>query len=191
MKTSPAVIADRVSNATVLFCDIADFTNLSRKISPEKLISSLNVVFSEFDHLVGFYELEKIKTIGDAYMIAAGVPEARPDHAEVMAELALEMMQCVARLNQVLDTPIEIRVGMESGPVVAGVIGKMKFAYDLWGESVNTASRMESEGVVGEIQVGPKAYELLKENFQLFERGEIDVKGIGKLQTYLLKGKKD
>ena len=190
LKSSPAVIADDAKNATILFCDIAGFTQLSRQLSPEKLISSLNIVFSEFDHLVGFYELEKIKTIGDAYMIASGVPVARDDHAEVVADLALEMMQCVARLNDILDTPIEIRIGIESGPVVAGVIGKKKFAYDLWGESVNTAARMESHGVIGEIQVGPNAYDLLKDLFEFERRGEIEVKGIGQLEAYLLKRKK-
>ena len=191
LKSSPAVIADDARDATILFCDIAGFTQLSRRLSPEKLISSLNIVFSEFDHLVGFYELEKIKTIGDAYMIASGVPVQRDDHAEVMADLALEMIQCVARLNDILDTPIEIRIGIESGPVVAGVIGKKKFAYDLWGESVNTAARMESHGVVGEIQVGPNTYELLKDRFVFENRGEIEVKGIGMLEAYLLKNRKE
>ena len=183
--------SDDARDATILFCDIAGLTQLSRRLSPEKIISSLNIVFSEFDHLVGFYELEKIKTIGDAYMIASGVPVQRDDHAEVMADLALEMIQCVARLNDILDTPIEIRIGIESGPVVAGVIGKKKFAYDLWGESVNTAARMESHGVVGEIQVGPNTYELLKDRFVFENRGEIEVKGIGMLEAYLLKNRKE
>lgn len=163
-KSSPAVIADDAKNATIPLCDIDGFTQLSRQLSPKKLISSLNIVFSEFDHLGGSYELEKINTIGDACMIASGAPEARDDHAKVFADLALEMMQCIARLNAILDTPIELKIGIESGPIVAGVIG--------------------------EIQVGPNAQDLLKDLFEFEKRGEIDVEGIGQPAAYLLKREK-
>jgi len=189
LKKSPAIIADGLSNATILFCDIRGFTKLSMEVSPDQLISMLNIVFSEFDHLVSFYGLEKIKTIGDAYMVASGLPLPREDHAEVAACLALDMKQALNHLNQILDYPLDIRIGINSGPVVAGVIGKKKFSYDLWGEAVNTASRMESHGVVGEIQIGETTHELIKDKFQFEDRGVIDIKGRQPMRAYLLKGR--
>lgn len=190
LKKSPSVIADKFENATILFCDIRGFTAIASQISPDRLISTLNVVFSEFDHLVSFFGLEKIKTIGDAYMVAGGLPEPRDDHAEAIADLALEMSLALDRLNQVFDHPLEVRIGINSGVVVAGVIGKRKLAYDLWGESVNTASRMESQGIVGEIQVGEATYELLKDKYDFEDRGEIQVKGREPMRAYLLKSKR-
>ncbi len=190
LKDNPAVIADAISDATTLFCDIEGFTELSGRVSPDELITTLNIIFSEFDGLLDNYGLEKIKTIGDAYMVAAGLPLPRPDHAEVMADLALEMMRAKERLNTLLKNSINIRIGIDSGPVVAGVIGKKKFSYDLWGESVNTASRLESQGVPGEIQIGSGTYDLIKDKFVCENRGEIEVKGIGKINAYLLKKRK-
>ena len=190
LTSSPATIADGIENATILFCDIDGFTELSQRVAPEKLISILNVVFSEFDHLVGFFGLEKIKTIGDAYMVAAGLPEPRDDHAVVMAKLAREMCACVDRLNTVLETPVSVRIGIESGSVVAGVIGKKKFAYDLWGDSVNMAARMEAHGMAGEIQVGPVAHGLLRDLFDFEDRGHIDLKGKGPTRCFLLRSEK-
>lgn len=191
LKESPSIIADELSNSTILFCDIKGFTELSTQVSPDQLISTLNIVFSEFDYLVDFHGLEKIKTIGDAYMVASGIPLPRDDHAEVIANLALEMKQALNRLNQILDHPLNIRIGINSGSVIAGVIGKKKFSYDLWGESVNTASRMESHGIVGEIQVAQPTYEQIKDKFLFEDRGEIDIKGRNPMRAYLLKGKRD
>ncbi len=188
LKKSPAIIADGLTNSTILFCDIRGFTKLSLEVSPDQLISMLNIVFSEFDHLVSFYGMEKIKTIGDAYMVASGLPIPRDDHAEIAACLALDMKQALEQLNQILEHPLDIRIGINSGPVVAGVIGKKKFSYDLWGDSVNTASRMESHGVVGEIQIGHATYELIKDKFYFEDRGAIEIKGREPMRAYLLKG---
>jgi adenylate cyclase len=190
LKKSPSVIADRFENATILFCDIKGFSSIASTISPDQLISSLNVVFSEFDYLVSFYGLEKIKTIGDAYMVAGGLPVPRDDHAEVIADLALEMRSTLDRLNQIFDQPLQVRIGINSGAVIAGVIGKKKLAYDLWGESVNIASRMEAHGLVGGIQVGETTYQLIKDNYVFEDRGEIPVKGGELLRAYLLKSKR-
>ncbi len=191
LRKSPSVIADRFENASVLFCDIKGFSDIASSTSPDQLISVLNVIFSEFDYLVSFYGLEKIKTIGDAYMVASGLPVPRDDHAEVIAELALEMRSTLDRLNQIFDQPLQVRIGINSGAVIAGVIGKKKFAYDLWGASVNIASRMESHGLVGSIQVGEGTYQLIKDRFVLEDRGEISVKGGERLRAYLLKSKRE
>jgi len=190
LKKSPSIIADRFKNATILFCDIKGFTEITNRISPDQLISTLNVIFSEFDHLVSFFELEKIKTIGDAYMVAAGLPNPRSDHAEVIADLAFEMKQTLNRLNDIFDNPLMVRIGINSGAVVAGVIGKKKFAYDLWGESVNIASRMESHGIVGEIQVGEATHKLIRDKYIFEDRGEIDLKGGVSEHAYILKSKR-
>lgn len=190
LKDNPAIIADAMPNATTLFCDIEGFTALSEQISPNELISTLNIIFSEFDGLVEAHGLEKIKTIGDAYMVASGLPLPRPDHGEAMAELALEMLQAKDSLNMVLKRPINIRIGIDSGPVVAGVIGKRKFSYDLWGDSVNRASRLESQGIPGEIQIGQATYELIKDKFVCEIRGKIEAKGNSLIEAYLLKGRK-
>lgn len=190
LKKSPSVIADRLANSTILFCDIRGFTEMSSQISPDRLISTLNVVFSEFDHLVSFYDVEKIKTIGDAYMVAGGLPVPRDDHAEVIGELALEMRSALDRLNQIFDHPLQVRVGINSGPVVAGVIGKKKLAYDLWGESVNTAAHLQTEGNAGEILVGEATYKLIKDKFIFEDRGEIKIKGGQRVQTFVLKSKR-
>jgi len=189
LKQNPSIIADEIPSSTILFADIVGFTGLADHSSPEELIHLLNTIFSEFDNLVESLDLEKIKTIGDNYMVAAGIPLPRDDHAVIIAELALQMRDVLSQVNQQLDMDLNIRIGINSGPVVAGVIGKKKFSYDLWGDSVNTASRMESHGIPGEIQTSQATYDLIKDKFVLEDRGEINVKGKGLMQTYLLKGR--
>jgi class 3 adenylate cyclase len=154
----------------------------------EALVQLLNSIFSELDELAEKYNLEKIKTIGDAYMLVAGAPQHRDDHAEAVAAMSLEIKERFAKVNKAAGQVLDFRVGIHSGPIVAGVIGKKKFSYDLWGDSVNTAARMESHGVPGEIQVSFQFQDLLKDKFLFVERGLIDIKGKGELFTYLLKG---
>jgi len=176
-------IADAFSEVTVLFADIVDFTQMSDRLAPEQAVQMLNEVFSVFDQLVERWGLEKIKTIGDAYMAVAGVPVSRPDHAEAVAEMALAMREVAATRH------LEVRIGIDSGPVVAGVIGRKKFSYDLWGDTVNTASRMESHGLPGEIQVTPRLYRRLSEKYRFQPRGPVAVKGKGEMEPYLLMGR--
>jgi adenylate cyclase len=189
LKESPDVIADGFAGVTVLFADIVDFTPLADRLSPEEVVALLNRVFTAFDVLTQRHDLEKIKTIGDAYMVAAGLPIPRADHAEAAAEMALDMREEADRCGREAGFPLAIRIGMDSGPVVAGVIGRRKFIYDLWGDAVNTASRMESHGLAGEIQVTGRTYERLNGRYQLRERGELAVKGKGPMTTYLLVGR--
>jgi len=191
LKLSPDTIADGFDGTTILFADIVGFTPISAKMTPENTVMLLNDVFSDFDELVDKHKLEKIKTIGDAYMVVAGLPEPRTNHAEAIAEMAIDMMLVMARFDVKIGNPLKIRIGINSGPAVAGVIGKKKFIYDLWGDTVNTASRMESHGIPGEIQVSLETYELLKGKYHFEERGAIDIKGKGPMQTYLLKGRKE
>jgi adenylate cyclase len=185
LKAGDATIADSFDAASVLFADVVDFTPLSAQLSPHELVALLDSVFTTFDGFVEELGLEKIKTVGDEYMVAAGVPRARPDHAEATAELALRIRDHVAA-NTFEDRAIRLRIGIHSGPVVAGVIGSHKFAYDLWGDVVNTASRMESEGVPGSIQVSAVTHELIRDRFICDPRGAIYVKGKGTMETYLL-----
>ena len=187
LKENEATIADNFSEATILFADIVGFTKFTETASPDKLIGLLNSFFTEFDDLTDRYKAEKIKTIGDAYMVVSGVPVSCSDHADLMANLALEMQRVILRHNHENGQALQIRVGIHSGPVIAGVIGKKKFAYDLWGDSVNTAARMESHGIPGEIQVSEATYQLLKPKFDFEERGVIDIKGKGPMKTFLLK----
>ena len=189
LKESPDVIADGFASVTVLFADIVEFTPLTDSLPPEEVVALLNRVFSAFDVLTQRHDLEKIKTIGDAYMVAAGLPIPKPDHAEAVAEMALDMREEADRCGREVGFPLAIRIGIDSGPVVAGVIGRRKFIYDLWGDTVNTASRMESHGLAGQIQVTGRAYERLSGRYQLRERGEVDVKGKGPMTTYLLIGR--
>lgn len=189
LKTEKSMIADDFEAASVLFADVVDFTPMSAGMNPSELIGLLNEVFSTFDRFVDELGLEKIKTVGDEYMVAAGVPVTRPDHAESLAELALQMRDLVAS-NSFDGHQIELRIGISSGPVVAGVIGTHKYAYDLWGDSVNTASRMESEGLAGAIQVSASTYELIRDTFVCEPRGVISVKGKGEMATYLLVGRR-
>jgi len=190
LKSNVATIADGFEDATVIFADIVGFTGISERIPPSDLVELLNEVFSMFDDLVDKYGLEKIKTIGDAYMVAAGLPVYSEYHAEAAADFALDMMRTLCGFTDREGKKLRVRVGIHSGPIVAGVIGKKKFAYDLWGDSVNTAARMESHGLPGEIQVTQATYELLKDKFDFEERGIIHIKGKGNMQTYLLRGRR-
>jgi adenylate cyclase len=185
---SQVVIADSCPNTTILFVDIVGSTRLAESMAPEALVELLNSIFSEIDDLTEKYDLEKIKTIGDAYMVVAGAPKQRADHAEAMAAMALEIKGRFAKVNQAAGQTLDFRVGIHSGKVVAGVIGKKKFSYDLWGDTVNTAARLEAHGLPGEIQVSAQVRELLHDKFQLVERGLVELKGKGQVQTFLLKG---
>ena len=190
LKWGETTIVDTFQSATVLFSDMVGFTKIAAKVSPEELIVMLNRMFSVFDQLAEVHGVEKIKTIGDAYMAVAGVPIERPDHAEAIAAMALDMQLAITELAETENLPISIRVGMHSGYLTAGVIGEKKFAYDLWGDAVNTASRMESSGEAGRVQCSEATYLLLKDSFDLEERGTIEVKGKGAMKTYFLLGKK-
>ncbi|NJP08997.1 MAG: response regulator [Leptolyngbyaceae cyanobacterium RU_5_1] len=189
LKQEQQTIAESFTEATVLFADIVDFTQLSSHRAPIAIVSLLNEIFSAFDHLADLHRLEKIKTIGDAYMVVGGIPTTRPDHAEAIAEMALDMQDAIAKFNQKTGESISLRLGISTGPVVAGVIGTKKFIYDLWGDTVNTASRMESQGISGSIQVTEATYQLLHTKYQFQERGVIDIKGKGEMRTYLLRGR--
>ncbi|HKF82055.1 MAG TPA: adenylate/guanylate cyclase domain-containing protein [Solirubrobacterales bacterium] len=190
LKESDEVIADGYDAATVLFADIVGFTPLAQELAPAETVALLDRIFAGWDALAARYGVEKIKTIGDAYMVAAGLPGKRDDHAEAIAEMALEMGAEAARCAGEGAPPLEVRIGIDSGPVVAGVIGRAKFTYDLWGDTVNTASRMESHGVAGSIQVTERAYERLRERYELRPRGPIEVKGKGPMTTYMLLGRR-
>lgn len=183
-------IADSFAEVTVLFADIVGFTQLSTQMSAPEVVNLLNQVFSRFDELAEQYGLEKIKTIGDAYMVVSGLPQNRTDHAAAIAEMALTMQQALKELNSQNGHKLEIRTGIHTGPVVAGIIGLKKFAYDLWGDTVNTASRMESQGLPGEIQVSQATYEHLQQQYLFESRGSITIKGKGEMMTYLLRGKR-
>ena len=190
LKQGQINIADGFAEVTVLFADIVGFTEISSRTSPEELVELLNKIFSAFDRLSEKYGLEKIKTIGDNYMVAGGLPLPCTNHAESIAEMALEMQQEIMKFRDECGEPITIRIGINTGPVVAGVIGTKKFIYDLWGDAVNTASRMESQGLPGKIQVSRSTYELLCDRYVLEKRGKINVKGKGAMTTYLLVGRK-
>jgi adenylate cyclase len=188
LKAASQTIADHFGSASILFADVVDFTPLSQRLPPAEVVGILDHLFSRFDTLVERHGLEKIKTIGDAYMAAAGVPDPRPDHARRAALLALDMREAVATSGIVEGTRLELRIGINSGPVIAGVIGTKRFLYDLWGDAVNTASRMESHGTPGEIQITPTTHELLKDEFVCARRGTIEVKGKGPMETWYLVG---
>jgi adenylate cyclase len=184
------LIADHFEEVTILFADIVGFTDLSAKLEPIELVNLLNEFFSDFDNIVEKLNLEKIKTIGDAYMVAAGLPMPRSDHAEAIAEMALLMQESMRNFRLRYSHNIHIRIGINSGVVIAGVIGKRKFIYDLWGDAVNIASRMESSGEPGNIQITASTYEKIKHNYVVEERGLVYVKGKGEMLTYWLKSRK-
>jgi adenylate cyclase len=188
LKASPQPIADQFSAASILFADVVDFTPLAEHLPPGEVVGMLDDLFSYFDTLVERYRLEKIKTIGDCYMVAAGVPSPRPDHARALALVGLDMLDAVRSTDAVGYLGLELRVGINSGPVVAGVIGRKRFLYDLWGDAVNTASRMESHGTPGRIQITRATYELLKDEFECEPRGTVSVKGKGEMETWYLVG---
>ncbi|HIK56571.1 MAG TPA: response regulator [Synechococcales cyanobacterium M55_K2018_004] len=192
LKQGSQTIADNFADVTVLFADLVNFTELTNQLSPIDLVDLLNQIFSTFDSLVEHHGLEKIKTIGDAYLIVGGLPIPCDDHAEAIAEMALDMQQAIAHFNTSLPNlpiPLNLRIGINTGPVGAGVIGTKKFAYDLWGDTVNVASRMESTGLPGHIQVTSQTYERLHKKYAFQERGRIDVKGKGEMTTYFLMGR--
>jgi adenylate cyclase len=190
LKEDQGVIAESFSEATILFADVVGFTQMSALIKPVELVYLLNEIFSSFDELAARHGLEKIKTIGDAYMVAAGLPERRHDHAEAMAEMALDMQDALAAFNRARGAALDIRTGLNTGPVVAGIIGTSKFIYDLWGDAVNTASRMESHSTPGRIQVTATTFERLRHAYRFESRGLINVKGKGDMPTYFLLGRK-
>jgi adenylate cyclase len=180
------IIADRFPEATVLFADIVDFAPIASRLAPEEVVGWLNEIFSALDRLAERHRLEKIKTIGDCYMAVSGLPAPRPDHVEAAAEMALDLREELAGRDSPRGEPLLLRIGIHTGPVMAGVIGTQKFAYDLWGDTVNVASRMESHGVGGAIQVTESTYERLRERYVFEERGAVEIKGRGPMRTYFL-----
>jgi len=191
LKADTATIADQFEAASILFADVVDFTPFSENLPAAEVVGVLDHLFSHFDEMAERYGLEKIKTIGDAYMVAAGVPTPRSDHARALALMALDMREAMRSTDDIGRLGLELRIGINSGPVVAGVIGRKRFLYDLWGDAVNTASRMESHGTPGEIQVTRNTYELLKGEFALERRGTVAVKGKGDMETWYLVGRRD
>ena len=190
LKQEQGIIADSFENVSVMFADLVGFTELSSRKSPSEIVEMLNAIFSKFDQLAEQHGLEKIKTIGDAYMVVAGLPTPRIDHAEAIAQMALDIQAEIKELSISTGELFNLRIGINSGPVVAGVIGIKKFIYDLWGDTVNIASRMESQGIAGAIQVTATTYDLLRQKYQFQNRGVIPIKGKGKMTTYLLTGRK-
>jgi PAS domain S-box-containing protein len=189
LKRGKRIIADRFPEATVLFADIVNFTQFSAQIPPEDIITLLNQVFSEFDRLVHRFQLEKIKTIGDAYMVVGGVPTPKEDHIGRVIDLAMEMMQAVTSFRTPCGNPVQLRIGIHTGPVVAGVISKHRFSYDLWGDTVNVASRMESQGLPNRIQVTEAVFDRTCTAYEFEKREAIGIKGKGLMNTYWLLGK--
>ena len=189
LKEREGIIADGFDEASVLFADIAGFTPLSERMAPHEVVALLDRVFSGFDELADSHGVEKIKTIGDAYMVAGGIPTRRSDHLDAVADLALDMRDLCAAMGQPGGVAVAVRIGIDVGPVVAGVIGRRKFIYDLWGDTVNTASRMESHGLPGEIQVTERVVERLGDRYSFRPRGRISVKGKREMETYLLLGR--
>jgi guanylate cyclase len=186
LKAQTQPIADQFVSASILFADVVDFTPWSERLQPADVVGYLDHLFSHFDELAERYGLEKIKTIGDCYMVAAGVPTPRPDHARALALMALDMLEAMRSNDEVGHLGLELRVGINSGPVVAGVIGRKRFLYDLWGDAVNTASRMESHGTPGRIQITRATYELVADEFECEPRGPIAVKGKGEIEAWYL-----
>jgi class 3 adenylate cyclase len=189
LKQREDVIADGFPEVTVLFADLVDFTRRSQRSSPQQVVQVLDELFTAFDQLTKRHGLEKIKTIGDAYMVAGGLPEPRPDHAQAVADMALAIRDEVAGRTDPSGQPLQVRIGIDTGPVVAGVIGRDKFSYDLWGDTVNTASRMESLGVPGCIQVTARTYQRLQNSYRFQRRGLVAVKGKGEMVSYFLVGR--
>ncbi len=190
LKQGQSIIAEQFDEATILFADLVDFTRIAAFVKPIELVNLLNQIFSEFDELADQYGVEKIKTIGDEYMVVAGVPIPQENGAEAMAQMALAMAKVVNNYPGLDNLPLKIRIGINTGKVIAGVIGLRRFSYDLWGDAVNIASRMESSGIAGKIQVTVSTYQKLKDNYILEPRGKIAIKGKGNMMTYWLVGKK-
>jgi guanylate cyclase len=189
LKNEGHTIAEQFDAVSILFADMVGFTSLSARMAPQEMVDLLNEVFSSFDGLVKRYDLEKIRTIGDNYMVASGVPRPRPDHAQALAGLALDMRAYLEQA-QAAGKPVQFRIGINSGPVIGGVIGQDKFHYDIWGDAVNVASRMESHGAAGKIQITRPTYDLLCQDFVCEPHGSIQVKGKGEMDTWFLVGKR-
>jgi len=189
LKAQDQPIADQFGSASILFADVVDFTPWSEQLPPAEVVGYLDHLFSHFDQLAERYGIEKIKTIGDCYMVAAGVPTPRPDHARALALMALDMLEAMRSNEELRHLGLELRIGINSGPVVAGVIGRKRFLYDLWGDAVNTASRMESHGTPGRIQITRATYDLLGHEFECEPRGKIAVKGKGEIEAWYLIGR--
>jgi adenylate cyclase len=186
MRRGELEIADRFPDATILFSDLVGFTDLAGRSSPGRIIEMLNQLFSAFDALAKKFKLEKIKTIGDAYMVAGGLPEEHPEHAVAVADMAIGMIEAVHEIGMGFGEPLQARIGIHSGDVVAGIIGRHRFIYDVWGDTVNTASRLESSGVPNRVQISEATYQRVKNSFHCEPRGELDIKGKGRLLTYFL-----
>ncbi|MBF0119398.1 MAG: hypothetical protein HQK79_11225 [Desulfobacterales bacterium] len=191
LKSTSGTIAQELSNVTILFADIVGFTSLASKISAKDLVELLNEIFTCFDRLTGQYDVEKIKTIGDAYFVAGGIPTSSENDAKNIADMALAMKQEMQSMITCSKYSLKIRIGIHKGTVVAGVIGEKKFTYDVWGDTVNTASRMESHGIPDRIHVSEQVYEALNNMYIFQERGFIEIKGKGKMKTFFLEGKKE
>lgn len=190
LKRGEHAIAERYASVTVLFADVVDFINLANYTDPHDLVALLNDLFSRFDHIADHHGLEKIKTIGDSYLVVGGLPEPHQAHAGNVAAMALEMLAALREFNQARGINLSIRIGINSGPVVAGVIGRRKFAYDLWGATVNLAHRMQSSGLPNRISISAATRDLLDGKYLLTERGTIHCKGLGEIQSYLLEDEK-
>jgi adenylate cyclase len=192
LKLKPAeAIADSFPEASILFADISGFVPLARRLGASRTVELLNSIVTEFDALSELHGVEKIKTIGDAYMAASGVPERLPDHVVRLAKLALDMQRVIERLRTETELDLNIRIGLASGPVMAGVIGRQKFSYDVWGDAVNLAARLENLSVPGRIHVCPRCHAALSETFILESRGSIEIKGVGSQETWFLAGLRD
>jgi class 3 adenylate cyclase len=186
MRRGETVIADHIAEATVLFSDLVDFTSLAARISPEETVAVLGDIFSRFDALAARHGLEKIKTTGDGYMVAGGLPEERADHAAAVVEMALAMLDAVQCVGRTIGQPLQLRIGLNTGAVIAGVLGTHKFVYDVWGDTVNTAKRMESYGLPGRVHVSATTRRALGDAFGFEPRGPIDIKGKGSVETYFV-----
>ena len=188
LKEGEQTIAERYDDVTVLFADLVDFTSLVGSTDPDELVALLNDLFSRFDRIASRHRLEKIKTVGDCYLVVGGLPEPRKDHAEAVADMALEILAAVEELNRERGLALQLRIGLSSGPVVAGVIGRQKFAYDLWGATVNIASRMQTSALPDTIHLSAETAQLLEGKFRMTERGTSAFKGMGTVKTFLLNG---
>ncbi|NVK41064.1 MAG: HAMP domain-containing protein [Oceanospirillaceae bacterium] len=190
LKHGESTIADSFGDVSIMFADLVNFTPLASQLPPKQLVGLLNEIFTEFDSLCEAWGLEKIKTIGDAYLVVAGLPNERKDHARLAADMALDMLATIERFNRRHDLDLMLRIGIHSGPVVAGVIGTKKFNYDIWGDAVNIASRMESHGITSRIQVSEQTHAYLQDAYEFDDRGLISIRGKGEMRTWLLRGKK-
>jgi adenylate cyclase len=190
LKAQAQPIADQFGSASILFADVVDFTPWAERLTPEDVVGYLDHLFTHFDGIAERHGVEKIKTIGDCYMVAAGVPQPRSDHARALALMALDMLKAMGSEDEMAHLGLDLRIGINSGPVVAGVIGRKRFLYDLWGDAVNTASRMETHGTPKRIQITRATYELLADEFYCESRGRIAVKGKGEVETWYLVGRR-